>query len=302
MHGASTRTASISEKHIELKLIEYIDLGRMDYGKCWDLQRSVFDAMLTSKTRGGKVVSAAASGLPNCGEAFGAPCDEAAGTLFLVEHPPVYTLGKNGRIDNLLLDEERLRARGAEFYRIDRGGDITFHGEGQIVGYPILDLERIGIGLREYIAALEQSVIDTVAEYGIRAGRLAGASGVWLGNGAEFGEDAESGAKSRFVEPSVFDTDAEFGGYASEIAGRDGALRKICAIGVRASRFITMHGFALNVSTDLSRFDVINPCGFTDKGATSMARELGCAPDMEEVKRKLTEHLSENLNVKIYKN
>ena len=291
----------ISEKHIVLKRIEYIDLGRMDYGQCWDLQRSVFDAMLAAKRRGNREVAACGEGAAICGDkaqrergegaaacsgAFAVEscgedttaCGDKAGTLFLVEHPPVYTLGKNGRIGNLLVGEERLHACGAEFYRTDRGGDITFHGEGQIVGYPILDLERIGIGLREYIAALEQSVIDTVAEYGIRAGRLAGASGVWLGDGAEFGNET------------------------AERAADNGTLRKICAIGVRASRFITMHGFALNVSTDLRRFDVINPCGFTDKGATSMARELGCAPDMEEVKRKLAEHLSENLNVKIYKN
>lgn len=230
----------------------YKDLGRMDYKQCWDLQRSLFDALLEKK-------SELRSGVAT-------ESDESIGTILLVEHPAVYTLGKNGKESNLLLGEEYLRSIGADFYRIDRGGDVTFHGEGQIVGYPIIDIERVGIGLRDYINALEQSVIDTIAHYGIEAGRLAGASGVWLGSAEERN------------------------------------LRKICAIGVRASRFITMHGFALNVTTDLRYFNHINPCGFTDKGVTSMERELGSAPDMEEVKTLVINNLSKNLNVKIYKN
>ena len=144
----------------------YKDLGRMDYLQCWDLQRSLFDALIERKS---KVRSGAAEN------------DESIGTVLTVEHPAVYTLGKNGKESNLLLGEEYLRSIGADFYRIDRGGDVTFHGEGQIVGYPILDIERLGIGLRDYIDAIEQSVIDTMAHYGIEAGRLAGASGVWLG-------------------------------------------------------------------------------------------------------------------------
>jgi lipoyl(octanoyl) transferase len=230
----------------------YKDLGRMDYKQCWDLQRSLFDALIEKK-------SELRSGVAT-------ESDESIGTILLVEHPAVYTLGKNGKESNLLLGEEYLRSIGADFYRIDRGGDVTFHGEGQIVGYPIIDIERVGIGLRDYINALEQSVIDTIAHYGIEAGRLAGASGVWLGSAEEQN------------------------------------LRKICAIGVRASRFITMHGFALNVTTDLRYFNHINPCGFTDKGVTSMERELGSAPDMEEVKTLVINNLSKNLNVKIYKN
>ena len=224
----------------------------MDYKQCWDLQRSLFDALIEKK-------SELRSGVAT-------ESDESIGTILLVEHPAVYTLGKNGKESNLLLGEEYLRSIGADFYRIDRGGDVTFHGEGQIVGYPIIDIERVGIGLRDYINALEQSVIDTIAHYGIEAGRLAGASGVWLGSAEEQN------------------------------------LRKICAIGVRASRFITMHGFALNVTTDLRYFNHINPCGFTDKGVTSMERELGSAPDMEEVKTLVINNLSKNLNVKIYKN
>lgn len=230
----------------------YKDLGRMDYKECWDLQRSLFDALIERKMS----------------HRIESPADneENVGTVLLVEHPAVYTLGKNGKESNLLMGEEYLRSIGADFYRIDRGGDVTFHGEGQIVGYPIVDIEQLGIGLRDYIDALEQSIIDTVAHYGIKAGRVAGASGVWLGSAEERN------------------------------------LRKICAIGVRASRFVTMHGFALNVSTDLRYFNHINPCGFTDKGVTSMERELGSAPDMEEVKELVINNLSRNLNVKIYKN
>ena len=194
----------------------------MDYKACWEYQQRLFDTLLRAK---------------------GTPA-EGAGYLLLVEHPAVYTLGKSGHAENLLVGEEYLRSIGAEFYHIDRGGDITFHGPGQLVCYPILDLERIGIGLREYIEALEEAVIRTVAEYGIAAGRIAGASGVWIDPG-----------KAR--------------------------PRKICAIGVRSSRYITMHGFALNVTTDLEWFSRINPCGFTDRGATSIERETGAKVPMD---------------------
>ena len=222
--------------------LECRDLGRMAYRECWDYQRRLFDEMLLR--RGVR--------------------DERAGYLLLVEHPAVYTLGKSGRPENLLVSEERLRELGAEFYRIDRGGDITFHGEGQLVGYPILDLERIGLGLRDYIDALEGAVIDAVARYGIRGGRIAGASGVWL-------------------------------------TEENRPPRKICAIGVRSSRYITMHGFALNVTTDLEWFSRINPCGFTDRGATSIERETGAKVPMDDVKRLVVKFLSEILNVRIYK-
>lgn len=222
--------------------VEYRDLGRMPYGSCWELQRKLFDGVLARR---------------------GAD-DGGAGHLLLVEHPPVYTLGRSGHAENLLVSEEALRRRGAEFYRIDRGGDITFHGEGQLVGYPILDLGKIGIGLRSYVEALEEAVIRTSADYGVRAGRVAGASGVWLGGGAE-------------------------------------PLRKICAVGVRSSHFVTMHGFAFNLSTDLEWFSLINPCGFADRGVTSLERETGRRIDTEEVKRLLTGHLSEILKIEIYK-
>lgn len=229
------------------------DLGRMDYKTCWDLQQELFDAGVARKHTGPIPVP-----VPGADDA------DDAGTVLLVEHPPVYTLGKSGHAENLLVNQEALKAMGAQFFHIDRGGDITFHGPGQLVCYPILDLERIGIGLREYIEALEEAVIRTVAEYGIAAGRIAGASGVWIDPG-----------KAR--------------------------PRKICAIGVRSSRYVTMHGFALNVTTDLEWFSRINPCGFTDRGATSIERETGAKVPMDDVKRLVVKFLSEILNVRIYK-
>ena len=243
----------------------YRDLGRMGYGECWDLQRLLFARLLDSKSSSGqnsvalsdsqradilewdKIVEA------NCG-----------GELLIVEHNPVYTLGKSGKSENMLVSEEYLRSIGAEFFHIDRGGDVTFHGPGQVVGYPILDLEQVGIGLREYIDSIEGAVIELCAEYGIVAGRVEGASGVWLDGGTA-------------------------------------RARKICAIGVKSSRSVTMHGFALNVNTDLRYFNHINPCGFADRGVTSLQKELGREVSMEEVKEKVINHLSEKLNVKIYK-
>ena len=157
-----------------------------------------------------------------------------------------------------------MRSIGAEFFHIDRGGDVTFHGPGQIVGYPILDLEQLGIGLREYIDSIEEAIIGVCREWGIEAGRVAGASGVW-------------------------------------IAGDTPRARKICAIGVKSSRYVTMHGFALNVATDLKYFNHINPCGFVDRGVTSIEREVGHEVDFEQVKMKVVKHLSEKLKIEIYK-
>lgn len=227
--------------------VRTIDLGRMPYRDCWEYQQRLFDVLTARR---------------------GDASDEA-GWLLTVEHPPVYTLGKSGKAQNLLVGEEFLRAKGAEYYHIDRGGDITFHGPGQAVCYPILDLARLGIGLREYIFRLEESVIEVVGRYGIRGARIAGASGVWIGEGAT--PDGE------------------------------GRPRKICAIGVRSSRYVTMHGFALNVSTDLRWFSRINPCGFTDRGVASIASETGREVPMNEVKTRVLTHLSEILNVEIYK-
>jgi len=171
--------------------------------------------------------------------------------LLFVEHPPVYTLGKSGKSENVLLDEGERKERGIEFFHTNRGGDITFHGPGQIVGYPIIDLENFFTDIGRYLRSLEEVIILTLREYGIEAGRSKGETGVWL------------------------DPD------------RVGFERKICAMGVRCSRWITMHGFALNVNTDLSYFGGIVPCGIQNKQVTSIAKELGSELSMEEVKRKL---------------
>lgn len=169
--------------------------------------------------------------------------------LLFVEHPHVYTLGRSGSENNLLVNHIQLQAKEASFYRINRGGDITYHGPGQIVGYPLLDLEEFGLTLKAYIHRIEEVIILTLKEYGIEADRMEGATGVWI--------------------------DGHRGG---------GQVRKICAIGVRASRFITMHGFAFNINTDLDYFNYINPCGYTDKGVTSLAKELGEEQDFEKAK------------------
>jgi lipoyl(octanoyl) transferase len=236
-----------------MKEVLYKDLGRMGYLECWEKQRTMFDGMLQRK-RTGQVCDDVASP-----EQVG-----TAGVVYLVEHNPVYTLGKSGKSENMLVSEPYLRSIGAEFYHIDRGGDVTYHGPGQVVGYPILDLEQLGIGLREYIDSLEEAIIGVCREWGIEAGRIAGASGVWLD-------------------------------------GDSPRARKICAIGVRASRYVTMHGFAMNVNTDLKYFNHINPCGFVDKGVTSLEKELGHQVDIELVKAQIVKHLAEKLKIEIYK-
>ena len=221
--------------------LDVVDVGTMGYGECWVLQQRLFEEAIAQKAVG----------------------EKPSQRVVLVEHTPVYTLGKSGKESNLLVAEEFLKSLGAEFFHIDRGGDITFHGPGQIVCYPILDLEQLGIGLRRYIEILEEAVIRTVAHYGINAERLEGATGVWLC------DRDESGVPKNW--------------------------RKICAIGVRASHFVTMHGLALNVATDLKWFTMINPCGFVDKGVTSINKEVGECVDFEEVKRLIVENLTKLL-------
>ena len=251
---------------------------------------------------------------PQAGAAKAVEADaEDVGTLLLVEHPPVYTLGKSGHAENLLVGREMLERLGAQFYHIDRGGDITFHGPGQLVVYPILDLERLGIGLRAYIEALEECVIRVAAHYGLRTGRIAGASGVWLGAGTDYGAapaaatateaaaTTTEGAATATEDAATAKEDAAEGAARCIGTAADGPTRKLCAIGVRSSRYITMHGFALNVSTDLRWFERINPCGFRDRGATSLERETGRTIAMEEVKALVAKSLSEILNVEIYK-
>lgn len=224
--------------------VKYEDVGLKDYKEVWNYQEKIFNLMVNAK------------------KGTGVAPEPLTGTLIFVEHPHVYTLGKNGSEKNLLLDYIQLRAKDASFYRIDRGGDITYHGPGQIVGYPIFDIEAIGISLKEYIHRLEEAVIMTLAGFGIKGGRLEKATGVWL--------------------------DAAIPGRA----------RKICAIGVKASRYITMHGFAFNVNTKLEYFSYINPCGFTDKGVTSLEKELGRLQDMEEVKSKMKESMKNVFDLK----
>ncbi|MBQ5843285.1 MAG: lipoyl(octanoyl) transferase LipB [Alistipes sp.] len=219
--------------------VGYKDLGTMPYKECWDLQQSLFATRLEMRRRGVQT--------------------EECGTILTVEHTPVYTLGKSGKQSNMLIPESYLKSLGAEFFHIDRGGDITFHGPGQIVCYPILDIDSLGIGLRRYIEILEEAVIVTVTHYGIVARRLEGATGVWICD------------KDNNGEPTNW--------------------RKICAIGVRASHFVTMHGLALNVSTDLKWFTMINPCGFVDKGVTSIEKECGRSIDTNEVKELLVANL-----------
>lgn len=219
----------------------------MPYKECWDYQQSLFNDLLAKQGDGSDVV----------------------GTIIFVEHPAVYTLGKSGKMSNMLIDEARLKALGADFYHIDRGGDITFHGEGQVVCYPILDLGKLGIGLRRYIEILEQSIIETVAEFGIEGRRLEGATGVWLC------DEVENLAGDRLQRN----------------------WRKICAIGVKASHFVTMHGLALNASTDLKWFTMINPCGFVDKGVTSITKECGHEVSFDEASRVLCEKLLANFRL-----
>ena len=328
------------------------DLGSMDYGRCWELQRQLFDALLAAKgaarsaaaaeeakaaegqhaaaaeqakaaegqhagaaeEAGAESLAGAAATMPQAGAAKAVEAGaEDVGTLLLVEHPPVYTLGKSGHAENLLIGREMLERLGAQFYHIDRGGDITFHGPGQLVVYPILDLERLGIGLRAYIEALEECVIRVAAHYGLRTGRIAGASGVWLGAGTDYGAapaaatateaaaTTTEGAATATEDAATAKEDAAEGAARCIGTAADGPTRKLCAIGVRSSRYITMHGFALNVSTDLRWFERINPCGFRDRGATSLERETGRTIAMEEVKALVAKSLSEILNVEIYK-
>ena len=228
--------------------VVYKDIGQRDYKETWDYQTEIFARLVDSKKLGTKVGDSGQNILP--------------GTLIFVEHPHVYTLGKSGSKNNLLLDLIQLQAKDASFYRIDRGGDITYHGPGQIVGYPIFDLDVIKIGLKEYIYRLEEAIIRTVNEFGITASRFGGGTGVWL-------------------DPEI-----------------SGKARKICAIGVKASRYITMHGFAFNVNSDLTYFNNINPCGFTDKGVTSLEKELGARQDFESVKNIVKRNLQAVFDLK----
>jgi lipoyl(octanoyl) transferase len=222
-----------NEEENYLKKVIFEDLGKIDYKQAWDYQESLLKTLVDQKLS-----------FQNKPEEIR---QAAVNHLLFCEHNHVYTLGKNGDENNLLLNIPGLKAKKAEFYKINRGGDITYHGPGQLVGYPIFDLEQFKIGLRDYIHLLEESIIRSLKEYHIEADRLEGVTGVWL----------DPGDKAR--------------------------ARKICAIGVRSSRYVTMHGFALNINTDLSYFSFINPCGLKDKEVTSMEKELGMKQDFREV-------------------
>ncbi len=216
-----------------MKQVKFEDLGLIEYKDAWDYQEKKFSEYIKIKGEN--------RDLPNSRQ------KEIEGNVLFCEHSHVYTLGKSGEQNNLLINDEFLNKIQATYFKTNRGGDITYHGPGQIVGYPVIDLERFNLQVKQYIANLEESIILALKEFGIEAGRLQGATGVWL------------------------DSDTS-------------KARKICAIGVKASRFITMHGFALNVNTNLEYFNHINPCGFIDKGVTSMEKELGKKQDFEGVK------------------
>lgn len=211
--------------------IIYKDLGRIDYPEALKVQTEAFEALLRAKASG----------------------KERVNTLFFCEHNPVLTLGKSGKEANLLVSEAYLKQLGVGYFHVNRGGDITYHGPGQITGYPVFDIDSWHLGLKQYIYLLEEVIIRFLALYGIEGERLEGATGVW-------------------IEPHV-----------------PGKARKICAIGVKSSRFVTMHGFALNINTDLRKFALINPCGFTNKGVASLAGELGREQDFELAKARLSD-------------
>lgn len=223
------------------KSVQFTDLGSKDYKQTWDYQETLFNEIVDIKIKNRRE---------------GTHLDTPNHLLF-VEHPHVYTLGKSGDVSNLLIDQDKLAQIGATYYKINRGGDITYHGPGQIVGYPILDLENFFTDIHKYLRLLEQMIINTLAEYGIKADRSTGETGVWLDVGTPF-------------------------------------ARKICAMGVRASRWVTMHGFALNVNADLGYFDHMIPCGIKGKAVTSLNVELGQKEiDLEQVKAKLRNHFEQ---------
>ena len=253
---------------MDKQLVTYKDLGLIDYKTAWDYQ----EALLRENVRLKSAVAKALiqnSELSNLGAQNDQPDQSTESSIplstthyfLLCEHPPVYTLGKSGHIENVLISEAEMDQQGIQFYKTNRGGDITFHGPHQIVGYPIIDLEKFYTDIGRYLRELEEVIILTLAEYDITGGRIKGETGVWIE------------------------------------AGNDGKERKICAMGVRCSRWITMHGFALNVNTDLSYFKNIIPCGIENKQVTTIASEVNRSVDIEEVKEKLQRNFEKVFNV-----
>lgn len=229
------------------KKVTLKDLNVRDYKEVWDYQTSLLDAIIEVKRANRKIET------PN----------ETSNYFLFVEHPHVYTLGKSGDLSNLLINEKQLAEKNATYYKINRGGDITYHGPGQIVGYPILDLENFFTDIHKYLRFLEEVIIKTMAEYGLKGERSPGETGVWLDVGTPF-------------------------------------ARKICAMGIRSSRWVTMHGFALNVNTDLGYFDHIIPCGIRGKAVASMESELNRKIPLEEVKEKILKHFKEQFEVEAF--
>lgn len=227
-----------------MQKVKLLELGLKDYNETWSFQEKYFKKIVDIKIDNRK--NNLTTKTPNY--------------FLFVEHPHVYTLGKSGDVSNLLLNEEQLKQKGATFYKINRGGDITYHGPGQIVGYPILDLDNFFTDIHKYLRFLEEVIIKTLAEYGIKSERSKGETGVWLDVGTPF-------------------------------------ARKICALGVRASRWVTMHGFALNVNTNLGYFDHIIPCGIKGKAVTSLEVELNRKVPLEEVKEKILKHFTDLFEV-----
>jgi lipoyl(octanoyl) transferase len=237
---------------MDIQLVEFRDLGVMDYKTAWDYQESLLQENVKIKS----VIHTSEASV-NLSEL------PTKNYLLFVEHPPVYTLGKSGKMEHILINEQQRQEQGIEFFQTNRGGDITFHGPQQIVGYPILDLEKFYTDIGRYLRELEEVIILTLAEYNIIAGRSSGETGVWI--------DAS-------------------------IKGKE---RKVCAMGVRCSRWITMHGFALNVNTDLNYFNNIIPCGIQNKKVTSIKEELGKEVDMQEVKEKLKRNFEKVFQVRL---
>jgi len=229
------------------KKVEFVDWGLVDYQEAWDRQELIFNSTIAVKTNNRNNETT----------------EETPNFLVFCEHPHVYTLGKSGHPENLLLDEKGLEDKAATYYKINRGGDITYHGPGQLVGYPILDLDNFFTDIHLYLRTLEEAVILTLAAYGIKAGRYPGFTGVWI------------------------DADNE-------------KARKICAMGVRCSRWVTMHGFAFNVNANLDYFKNIIPCGIDDKDVTSMERELGHPVDMSDVKKILKKNIADLFQMELY--
>ncbi|MFN3999490.1 lipoyl(octanoyl) transferase LipB [Algoriphagus sp.] len=231
------------------KTVKFRDLGHMDYQEAWDFQESIFAETVALKIKNRSLLSSEQIPTPNY--------------LFFVEHPHVYTLGKSGKPENLLLDESGLEKHQATYYKINRGGDITYHGPGQLVGYPILDLDNFFTDIHKYLRLLEEAIILTLADYAVVAGRIDGLTGVWL---------------DHITKENP---------------------RKICAMGVKSSRWVTMHGFAFNLNVDLSYFGHIIPCGIDDKAVTSLHLELGRPVDETEAKERVKRHLADLFEMEI---